>query len=34
VLNAEGQETVQMTPAGRTAMVQTRESWMRRVMAP
>jgi hypothetical protein len=34
VLNAEGQETVQMTPAGRTAIVQTRESWMRRVLAP
>jgi hypothetical protein len=34
VLNAKGQETVQMTPAGRTAIVQTRESWMRRVMAP
>jgi hypothetical protein len=34
VLNAEGQETVQMTPAGRTAIVQTRESWMRRVSAP
>jgi hypothetical protein len=34
VLNAEGQETVQMTPAGRTAIVQTRESWMHRVLAP
>jgi hypothetical protein len=34
VLHAEGQETVQMTPAGRTAILQTRESWMRRVLAP